>query len=296
MSQFVHLHPEVIPKLQAPSRERIEFCLRDCWVEYSVATRILSYMEDIYHHPKLERTPHLLLIGRSDNGKSSLMREFIRRHPLLEAQQQGGKAGCVVWITMPAQPTQSQVWSEILWALMVGHRDRDPPSRKLRQVMEVMQYVGVKVLAIDEFNHVANAGKESGKLLGELKVLGNKLKIPIIASGTEASMNVLNSDIQMKTRFQQVVLDRWALDREFRSFLATYETLLPLAKPSDLASRELATKIYGMSGCAIGGIVKVIKAAAVHAIRSGRECIDAEILSSMPLIGIGDNNEILRRL
>lgn len=282
--------------LQVPSRERIDFCLRDCWVEYSVATRILSFMEDIYHHPKLERTPHLLLIAKSDNGKSSLVREFIRRHPLRESQEAGGKQGRIVWITMPATPTQSEVWSEILWALMIGHRDRDPPSRKLRQVIEVMQYVGVKVLAIDEFNHVANAGKESGKLLGELKVLGNKLKIPIIASGTEASMNVLNSDIQMKTRFQQVALDRWNLDREFRSFLTTYETLLPLAEPSGLAERELATQIYGLGGSTIGGIVRVIKTAAVHAIRSGRERIDAKILSTMPLIGIGDNNEILGRL
>jgi len=54
--------------------------------------------------------------------------------------------------------------------------------------------------------------------------------------------------------------------------------LLPLAKPSELASEQLAPLIFKAGGVAIGGTVYLIKEAAVMAIRSGEERITAEIV------------------
>src|SRR5450830_1463683 len=48
----------------------------------------------------------------------------------------------------------------------------------------------------------------------------------------------------LKSRFEPAALDRWSLNAEYLRFLASYEKLLPLGEWSDLASREMATKIF----------------------------------------------------
>jgi AAA+ superfamily predicted ATPase len=99
----------------------------------------------------------------------------------------------------------------------------------------------------------------------------------------------------MKSRFEPAVLDRWKLDREYLRFLASYETFLPLAEPSNLASRELAPTIYGMAGDTIGGTVRLLKNAAAHALRTGREKIDAGVLASMNHVRSGQWDEAAQR-
>jgi len=163
-------------------------------------------------------------------------------------------------------------------------------------VKSVLQYADVRLLVIDEFNNLTSAGKNAGDLLAAIKGLSNDLKIPIIAAGTQAAINALNSDPQMKSRFEPAALDRWKLDTEYLRFLASYERLLPLAEPSGLATRTLAPTIYGMAGDTIGGTVKLIKAAAAKAIESGYERIDDSVLKSLTWTRPGEWDEVARRI
>ncbi len=294
MTAYEHLNPEVIEALQLPTPERIEFCQTDRWVGYTRAQQVLKQLDDLFVYPKSLRMPNILLVGRSDNGKSSIIQRFVHRHPML-MREDGSPGPCVVWLAMPATPTESSFWSELLWSLNVRHGERDPPEKKRRQAFDTMEYASVKMLAIDEFNHLTNAGKDAARLLAAIKNVSTALRIPIIASGTQAAINALNSDPQMKSRFEPAVLDRWKLDREYLRFLASYETFLPLAEASNLASRELAPTIYGMAGDTIGGTVKLLKDAASHALRTGRERIDANVLNSMNHVKSSQWDEAARR-
>jgi hypothetical protein len=238
--------------------------------------------------------PNILLVGRSDNGKSSILQHFVNRHPML-IRENGSPGPCIVWLAMPAMPTESSFWSELLWSLNIQHRERDTPEKKRRQAFDAMEYASVRMLAIDEFNHLTNAGKDAVRLLAAIKNVSTALRIPIVASGTQAAINALNSDPQMKSRFEPAVLDRWKLDTEYLRFLASYETFLPLAEASNLASRELAPTIYGMAGDTIGGTVKLLKNAAAHALRTGRERIDPGVLASMNHLKSGQWDEVAQR-
>lgn len=289
-----HLHPEVRQALELPSAERIAFCKADRWVGYTRAQQILKQLDDLFAYPKSLRMPNLLLVGRSDNGKSSIVQHFVQRHPIL-MRENGTPGPCIVWFGMPSTPTESNFWSELLSSLNIQHRERDTPDKKRRSALDAMQFASVRMLAIDEFNHLVNAGKDASKLLATIKNLSSALRIPILASGTQAAINALNSDPQMKSRFEPAVLDRWKLDREYLRFLASYETFLPLAEPSDLASRDLAPLIYGMAGDTIGGTVKLLKDASSFAIESGRERIDTAVLTSLGKVRGGDWDEVARR-
>lgn len=290
-----HLDPEVAEALTLPTPERVEFCRADRWVGYTRATHILKQLDQLLIYPKTLRMPNLLLVGRSGNGKSSILERFAHRHPV-QITATGSPIAPLLHIQMPDTPDETEFWSTILWALGVSHREKDPASIKKRQVKSTMQYASVRLLVIDEFNNLTNAGKKAADLLAAIKGLSNDLKIPIVAAGTQAAINALNSDPQMKSRFEPAALDRWKLDNEYLRFLASYEKLLPLAEPSNLASRELAPTIYGMAGETIGATVKLLKKAAEHAVESGRERIDDRVLKSITWAKPGEWDDIARRV
>ncbi|CTP86043.1 MULTISPECIES: TniB family NTP-binding protein [Xanthomonas] len=293
MTRYSHLTPAVAQALELPKSERITFCQTDRWIGYTRATQILDQLDQLLTYPRSLRMPNLLVVGRSGNGKSSIIEHFTNRHPV-QMTESGSPIAPILRIEMPETPDETEFWSTLLWVLAISHREKDPASIKKRQAKSVLQYANVRLLVIDEFNNLTNAGKAAGDLLAAIKGLSNELKISIVAAGTQAAINALSTDPQMKSRFEPTALDRWKLNSEYLRFLASYEQLLPLAEPSQLASRELAPKLYGMAGDTIGGTVKLLKAASAHAINTGVERITAPVLDDLGWTRLGDWDAVAR--
>jgi len=290
-----HLSNDVVPLLQLPTDERIEHCKSDHWIGYTRATQIMQQLDQLLVYPKSLRMPNLLIVGRSGNGKSSILERFAHRHPV-QITATGSPIAPVLHISMPETPDESELWSEILWAMGISHGDRDPAPTKKRQAKSILNYAGIRILAIDEFNNLTTAGKKAGDLLAAIKGLSNDLKLSVVAAGTQAAINALSLEPQMKSRFEPAALDRWKLDTEYLRFLASYERLLPLAEPSNLASREMAPKLYAMAGETLGSTVKLLKEAASFAISSGKEKIDDQVLKSMKWIRQDEWEDIAKRV
>jgi hypothetical protein len=295
MMTATHINAEVAELLDLPRPERIEHCKADRWIGYSRAIEIMQQLDQLLVYPKTLRMPNLLIVGRSGNGKSSIIERFASRHPI-QVSGTGTPIAPVLHISMPETPDESEFWSEILWAMGISHGDRDSAALKKRQAKSVLSYAGIRVLVIDEFNNLTTAGKRAGDLLAAIKGLSNDLKICVVAAGTQAAINALNLEPQMKSRFEPAVLDRWKLNTEYLRFLASYERLLPLCEPSDLASREIAPVLYGMAGETIGSTVKLLKEAASHALTVGKERIDAKVLKEMKWTRLDEWDDIARRV
>lgn len=295
MKPHEHLDNGVVEALTLPTPERIAFCQADRWVGYTRATQILQQLDQLLIYPKTLRMPNLLIVGRSGNGKSSILERFTGRHPV-QVTPTGSPIAPLLHIEMPETPDESELWSTTLWALGISHREKETPAIKKRQVKSALLYASVRVLVIDEFNNLMNAGKKAADLLAALKGLSNELKISIVAAGTQSAINALNQDPQMKSRFEPAALDRWTLNSEYLRFLASYERLLPLAEPSGLATRELATMIYGMCGETIGATVKLLKKAACRAIETGHERIEARLLKDISWTKPGEWDDVARRV
>jgi hypothetical protein len=280
MSSFPHLEPEVAQMLQAPQDERIAFCQEDRWVDYPAALEAMSKLDDLHDHPRSLRMPNVLVVARSGNGKSSILEHFCNRHPTI-VNTAGNAVVSVLYIEVPPYPNVSSFCSAILWKLGIGHREKDPPKVKLRQVVSMLSQNNVRMLLLDEFNNIAEAGSDAREILATIRFLSNQLKIVIGAAGTQSAINALNQDPQLKSRFQPFPLPAWPLSKKYLQFLAAYERVLPLAKPSGLATETLATKIHEMCGEAIGETVKALKQASVEAIRRKLERITPELLSDI---------------
>jgi hypothetical protein len=293
MSVHSHLEKEVVEYLELPKQNRIEICQSDRWIGYTRAIEILDQLDNLVAYPKSIRPPNLLLAARSGNGKSSILERFAGRHPV-QTTPTGTPIAPVLKVEMPETPNESEFWSAILWALAISHRDRDPTPSKKRQAKTILQYASVKILIIDEFNNLTSAGKNARDILAAIKGLSNDLKISIVAAGTKEAIYALNTEPQMKTRFEPAVLNPWKLNNECLRFLASYERLLPLPEASNLASRDLAPKIIALAGETIGGITKLLKAAAKKAVEEDERRITPALLDTLHWIRPGEWDEVAR--
>jgi Bacterial TniB protein len=290
-----HLLPDVIPMLDASRDVRLAQSQRDCWIGYPAANTAIEAMDRLVSLPKVLRMPSLLLVGQSNNGKSAILARFAKRHELRTDEQFGLPVLPVLRVTMPSSPSEGAFWSELLANLGLAFRERDAAEHKRRQVEKALMNFAVRVIAIDELHHVANAGKDAAKILGALKNLTTNLRISLVAAGTPAALNALNSDPQLLSRFAPHVLGRWPLDREYLRFLASYEQTMPLPMPSQLASAAMAPIIYGRSGDAIGGTVTLLRAAALRAIAVGSPCVTAAIIEETAIVNPASVWETARR-
>lgn len=75
------LSKRALELLDASDEERLIHIEKPVFFPYKHASDILEEMEDLLIHPKTNRMPNLLIVGRSDNGKTEILKEFLKRHP-----------------------------------------------------------------------------------------------------------------------------------------------------------------------------------------------------------------------
>ena len=71
-----NLLPIVREKLNLSNEDRKEFILEEKWITYPNAKEILDKLEFLYKHPKKSRMPCMLIVGETNNGKTSIINKF----------------------------------------------------------------------------------------------------------------------------------------------------------------------------------------------------------------------------
>ena len=95
----------------------------------------------------------------------------------------------------------------------------------------------------------------------------------IVLVGTADALIALQSDAQMISRFTPLELPRWGENDEFRRFIAAFERLIPLRKPSGLAQRDIVQFVLAVSDGVTGAVTLLLNQAAELAIRDRTEKI-----------------------
>ena len=273
-----HLKGSVREAALLTPQERIEFIRKDRWIGYAAAKDILSKVQDLVNHPRNLRMPCRLIVGDPDNGKTMLLQECMRRHPKAVSESDETRLPVLVFET-PPDADEGRLYSAILTAMRIAHREDAPPEKLLSKVIDGVESLVVCVLLADELHNMLHGSPASQRqFLASLKSLLNLLRRPLVAAGTRDAVRALATDTQFVTRFEQLALPRWGVNMEARRLLASIEQMMPLAEPSNLAGKELGeTIILGGSGT-IGGIVKLAKKSAIAAIKSGAERVTRKIV------------------
>ena len=292
-----HLLPEVAALIGRPVEERVWFARQDKWIGYPHANKALAAMRDLVNQPKQQRRTGILVAGRANNGKSALLKRFLAENPVI-TNEDGTANFPFVLAEMPPKADETRLWSELLLAMRVPHRHNDHVQHKRNTAIQVLDRIHCEVVGFDEVHNVLlGHAAAQRQLLAVLKNLVNVLSIPMIVAGTPDAIRALSTDPQVSTRFEIQLLPKWDLNGDFLRLLASFEAVLPLAEPSNLASRETAMKLFQLSSSTvegeakastIGGLTNALKKATVLALREGRERIDLALLNRLDVVTVAE--------
>ena len=280
-----HLNPETKLLLGLTDEERIAHIQKDSWVGYSRAKSILSEMENLFAHPRIQRMPGLLVVGGTNQGKSTLFRRFAESHPPVDDPARESRSVPVVRIECPPVPDEKRLYHSILDTLGAPYRYSASADVKHQQIKTLFKAVGTRVLLLDELHNVlAGSTNRRQQFINVLKYMANDFGLSIVAAGTSEALNATTSDSQIANRLRPVYLPRWDQDTEFLRLLESFERKLPLWIPSDLQSTVLSEEIHTLSEGILGEAASILKQAACVAIRTKTEQITLEIIRSLGFV------------
>jgi len=281
MPAFDYLHESAREMVSRSDEERIAYLRKDRFVEYGQVKDILDELDMLLHLDDAVRPQGRLLAGYSLMGKSTLINEFLRRHPA--SDNAGGDSAIVPVISVQyPESAKESIYTEILNALNTSVPARATAQKVRGDAISLMQRVGVRLILIDEFHNIEEGTAHSQKkALNTIKYLMNQLRRPVVVVGTEAVIKVVNRDTQFSSRLAVRPLKRFSDDEEFQSFLVGFEAMMPLREASGLDDPELSTEIYRHTHGVTGRVAELLTESAILAIRSGSEKITREEIGAI---------------
>lgn len=275
--------------------ERLDYISLEHWINYPIADNILQKMEDLIKYERNKfRVTSMLLVGSSNNGKTSLLQRFIQIHSdydlnvctLDNAQENyfneyNATGRPIIYILAPTEITESRLYSEILRTINAEFKERDVTSSKKALVEYYFKNLNVEMLIIDEIHNILGGTPlKRNSFMDAIKNLSNSLRIPIVLSGTKDSLRAISTNTQISSRFRPVYLTKWKKDKDFISLIATIVSMLPLKKESNVLNTEVADYILKITEGYIGEIIGLLKSSAIYAIRTGSERITIKELKN----------------
>ncbi|MGQ1305353.1 TniB family NTP-binding protein [Acinetobacter baumannii] len=283
MEKYEHLADHVLEIMPLSDSDRISTLFTDRWIGYKKAIKILDTLTDLLNRPRKLRPECLLIVGDSNMGKTTIIHEFTKQHYTktehgIDMEMISVKKP-VLSILAPAKANVKELYINILNHFFVPFRPTDPEAKLRNQAVHLMRKYETKMLIIDEIhNCLTGSTKLLPEVMNTLKNLSNELSLNIVGVGTREAALILNTDAQYASRFDLANLPKWELNEEFLRLLLSYVRLLPLKKHSNLASKELATLIFEISGGNFGDLNRLLVECAKEAILQGKEEITYEIV------------------
>lgn len=293
------LTEETLAVLHESEEERIAYISLNRWIEYPLAQDILGKIDNLFKYEKgKSRISSILLVGASNNGKTTLLERFMELHPPYDFviddnrpdtingeffESYSGIGMPVLYTIAPSEPSETRLYNNILNQINVPYKAGDTVSKKQFLVERWFRLLQVEMLVIDEIHNILSGSVARQKqILNAIKNLSNTLKIPIVLAGTKDSLRAVGSDDQISSRFRPEYLTRWKMDKTFVSLLATIMRFIPLQKESDILNKECASEILEASNGYIGEIINLIRTAAIYAINTGSERITLKEIKECP--------------
>ncbi|MFO7038606.1 TniB family NTP-binding protein [Pseudomonas aeruginosa] len=277
-------------KLSPENEQRLFEMRTDVWVGYERALEVRSDLERLLAYPESQRMPCMALMGESNNGKSSILANFEKRHPAVTDPNAEKALMPVVLIIMPPAPIEGRLYYKILDHFGVAGSTREPDESMLRRIKILFTHLETKILIIDEiFNIRSGTNRQHVRILNALRNLSTELNIAVVISGVPQIDSILSIEPEVSTRFRPVFLEVWGSDRieEYARFIKTIERHFKLARPWQILTERTLSQLLYFSDGLLGQTVDILKLLAEFAIRSGEETIEAKHINREHLDAVG---------
>lgn len=205
-----------------------------------------------------------VILGESRAGKTRVLETIISENPTVTTPE--GLNMPIVGIRVLKGTTTNGVLSLILNAMGDKFTGRGTETDKLIRLLGFVEKLKVKVIIIDEFQHLVRFNKKSEfDTADALKVLADLASVNLIVAGIEYARKVIDANPQLAGRARNpVVIKRFdwrnQLDRlEFIAITTAFaKTLSPLRLP-DFGDEDWGFRWYCATGGLVGYIAKIFK-------------------------------------
>jgi hypothetical protein len=284
---YPHLGKKSRELLEGSDAQRIEYIKTAKWIDYTVAKKVLAELEELITWPEDIRPPCRLIVGDSNNGKTSIIDRFLKQHP--SNPNIGGDAAVIPVVAISAlRADEKALYDWLLTALFETFDPKLNAADSQKLVISTLRRLKPKLIIIDESHELAKGANRSVLACqSAIKAITNLARIPIAAFGTDEALNAFSLDKQLENRFEPVFLPRWKRSKDFRGLLVAYETILPLRNPSNLKQTTIAREILQRTDGLLGEIRKLLTDSAIYAIENKIEQITLKVIKDCKYRPVG---------
>ena len=208
------------------------------------------------------------IVGESGGGKTTIISYFASLYPRVD--HKSGMEVPVLLAKVPARPTVKSFAETLLYRLGDPLWARGNTVSKSIRLRELLKRCGVRLLALDEFQHFVDARQANipNEVADWLKEQVEETGLAIVVLGLQRCLEVLKQNEQLRRRFGatlRVGAFRWENkdDRTtYRAFLRAVQEQLPEYVMPPLADVEMAFRMHYASYGLIGYTMKIIRGAA----------------------------------
>ncbi|HMV10451.1 MAG TPA: TniB family NTP-binding protein [Cyclobacteriaceae bacterium] len=259
--------------------KKIRFMDETPWIGHGAVETIWNKMEEILAHPRTHRMPDLIIVARSNSGKTTLLKRFAKLNKAELDEETGELYAPVIAAVMPHDPTEILFVNTLLKTVQLTVKKTDSFPNKLEQLYNALERIDCKVILVDEIQHIGvGTARQQHLIVNMMKNISSVLQLSFIVAGTPEAINIFSFDEQFQSRFRPAVIPPWSANEEMDSLLASFEAVLPLEEPSNLASDEMVRYILSNTDRTIGDIFDLLRAATKYAINKGHRKLTIPVM------------------
>lgn len=277
------MRPNIIPQaarlLNASTAARFSFIERDKVIETPVFNLIQARLGEMETHHRVIRPPNLAVVGVSGIGKTHAITDFAdHRKPRRSAD--GRLKVPVLHVQYP--PLAESRWLAQTLVKGLGYQLALPRGDMaiFELLLDLLEDADTRLIIIEELNQLHDWPRADVRdFYGITRWLSNQSRIPMVLSGTDEVLDLIDGDVQLTRRFERLQLPLWKLDEDFAGFVSGYVQTIPLRNET-LIDRSFIERVYEMGEGITDTTVKILQRAAKRAILDGAELIEHRHISS----------------
>jgi adenylate kinase family enzyme len=246
--------------------------IRKAFIRIPRVEQVMKRIEELFAYQcEGEEPEHLVLIGESGVGKSTLLERYVATHARIVHDEFTEIPA--LYVEVPASCSIKKLAGEMLLAMGSPFWNHGDEPQRTHQLLTLLRACKVRLVVLDEVNHLVERGtSKTHYAVGEwIKQLSDQSAVSFVLAGTPRAEELLVTNEQLRSRFSEVEhLAPLGLGSPedasvFRAVLRTFQKLY-----AELDSVELASpSTCKLMAYATGGRLRALRRLLVRAVEIG---------------------------
>lgn len=270
---------------ESSDKAAMKKAVHDLLIPYPVGDDVLNAMQESMDSSWAAEPKSLFIGGQTGIGKSTLIEQFLQRHPPQHESER--TVFPVLRVKIPSSARIKGTETSILRMLGIRKAKGTLDGMK-NQIYDLIERCDIRMIIFDELQHIID--RDSHKILHNtsdwIKLLMEETNTPVVMAGLDHSECVITENEQLDRRVsRRFYLEPFGFTTdeevmEFRHILNLIDERLPFSKRSGLGNLQISTTIHNITHGVLGYVMPLIRESAEIAINEERPHLSANDLNT----------------